>query len=270
MDIEQLKTFLAVNRCRHFGQAAQQLFVTQAAVSARIKLLEEKLGGELFVRERNNVQLTPFGQRFIGYAQHLVDTWHQACSELQVDVAQPQGLNLSASNNLWPQLAAKLNQANWSASGHMLHSHASIPEQALLNREIDFHFACTSSLQGDLKSERLGSIKLDLFAYQPNLSFKDHQQLRYILVHWSQPFVDKHLDKIAQQLEVSLRCDDITTALALLSEQMNCLYAPSLLAAHLHKVQGAPTLRQDVYLIYHPDAPKKRFKETILHAIVPL
>ena len=59
MDTELLKTFLEVNRTRHFGKAAENLYLTQSAVSARIKLLEDLLGTPLFSRARNNVQLTP-------------------------------------------------------------------------------------------------------------------------------------------------------------------------------------------------------------------
>ena len=44
MDIALLKTFLEVAKTRHFGRAAENLYITQAAVSARIKQMEEDLG----------------------------------------------------------------------------------------------------------------------------------------------------------------------------------------------------------------------------------
>ncbi len=44
MDIQLLKTFLEVKATRHFGRAAENLYLTQAAVSARIKQLETVLG----------------------------------------------------------------------------------------------------------------------------------------------------------------------------------------------------------------------------------
>ena len=47
-----LRTFLDVCRTRHFGQAAEALQLTQAAVSARIKQLENRLGVQLFDRIR--------------------------------------------------------------------------------------------------------------------------------------------------------------------------------------------------------------------------
>lgn len=71
MDTEHLRTFLEVARTRHFGKAAENLFVTQSAVSARIKLLESTLGTELFTRKRNNLQLTAQGKRLLSHAENI-------------------------------------------------------------------------------------------------------------------------------------------------------------------------------------------------------
>ena len=50
MDIDLLRTFLEVYRTRHFGRTAENLYLTQSAVSARIRLLEEI--GRASCRER--------------------------------------------------------------------------------------------------------------------------------------------------------------------------------------------------------------------------
>lgn len=57
MDTELLKTFLEVSRTRHFGRAAEALYLTQSAVSFRIRQLENQLGVNLFTRHRNNIRL---------------------------------------------------------------------------------------------------------------------------------------------------------------------------------------------------------------------
>ena len=49
MDTELLKTFLEVSRTRHFGRAAESLYLTQSAVSFRIRQLENQLGVNLFI-----------------------------------------------------------------------------------------------------------------------------------------------------------------------------------------------------------------------------
>lgn len=62
MDTELLKTFLEVSRTRHFGRAAESLYLTQSAVSFRIRQLENQLGVNLFTRHRNNIRLTAAGE----------------------------------------------------------------------------------------------------------------------------------------------------------------------------------------------------------------
>jgi DNA-binding transcriptional LysR family regulator len=50
VDIDLLKTFIEVNQTRNFARAAEDLYVTSAAVSARVKQLESHLGVHVFVR----------------------------------------------------------------------------------------------------------------------------------------------------------------------------------------------------------------------------
>jgi LysR family transcriptional regulator, glycine cleavage system transcriptional activator len=61
--MSSLKPFEATARHLNFSQAADELFVTQAAVSKQIKLLEEFLGTKLFVRRGRTVSLTDDGDK---------------------------------------------------------------------------------------------------------------------------------------------------------------------------------------------------------------
>ncbi len=88
MDIRFLTTFLEVVNTRHFGKAAENLYLTQSAVSARIKLLEEYFHTSLFERHRNSIQLTQAGEKLLPYAQQLCDTLIQAKRELQAQTAE--------------------------------------------------------------------------------------------------------------------------------------------------------------------------------------
>ena len=73
----QLETFLQVAQLGSFRRAADELFVTQAAVTSRIKSLEAWLGFEVFSRHRRGADLTQQGQRFIEYARNAIDTIEQ-------------------------------------------------------------------------------------------------------------------------------------------------------------------------------------------------
>src|SRR5690606_34916378 len=96
-----LKTFLEVNKTRHFGRAADNLYLTPAAVSARVRQLEHILGVELFVRSRNNIQLTPEGERLVPHAETLLLAWSRARQEVVLQPDQLSQLNLGAAYSVW-------------------------------------------------------------------------------------------------------------------------------------------------------------------------
>jgi DNA-binding transcriptional LysR family regulator len=83
--IAQLEAFLAVAERRGVSRAAKALYLTQPALSARLRNLERELGTELFVRTPTGVRLTQAGQAFRPIAQRILQTLadgRQVVSEL--------------------------------------------------------------------------------------------------------------------------------------------------------------------------------------------
>jgi DNA-binding transcriptional LysR family regulator len=72
IDLEQLITFERIVREGSFSAAAWALDMPQPTVSARIKSLEQTLGGSLFRRQGRKVTLTDLGQTFLPYAQRTI------------------------------------------------------------------------------------------------------------------------------------------------------------------------------------------------------
>lgn len=70
--LNTLRAFEAVGRHCHVRRAAEELHLTHAAVSRQVKILEERLGVQLFSRENNRVQLTLAGQRFLAVVQRAL------------------------------------------------------------------------------------------------------------------------------------------------------------------------------------------------------
>ncbi len=74
MEIDQLTTFVAVATVGGFHRAAETLRVSQPAVSARIKALEDSLGSPLFARSRSGLTLTEAGRILRPFAEQLLKT----------------------------------------------------------------------------------------------------------------------------------------------------------------------------------------------------
>ncbi len=82
MDIRQLKYFIKAAEFSHFTRAAEALYVSQPALSAQIRQLEDDLGVELFARVGRNVRLTDAGEAFLVRAKEAVDAVELAEEEV--------------------------------------------------------------------------------------------------------------------------------------------------------------------------------------------
>ncbi len=72
MTLQQLEYIVAVDRCRHFAEAAQQCHVTQPTLSTMIQKLEDELGVRIFDRSRKPVIPTEEGKRLIAQAREVL------------------------------------------------------------------------------------------------------------------------------------------------------------------------------------------------------
>ena len=72
MTIQQLEYLLAVDKFRHFGNAAESCFVTQPTLSAQLSKLEKELGVILFDRSKMPVIPTEIGIQIIAQAKKVV------------------------------------------------------------------------------------------------------------------------------------------------------------------------------------------------------
>ena len=80
--LRELRYFVAVAEQLHFGRAAEQLFVSQPALSKQIRALELRLRVSLFDRDRRAVRLTDAGAALLPKARAVLAAWEQAEGEL--------------------------------------------------------------------------------------------------------------------------------------------------------------------------------------------
>ena len=78
MDFEKLRTFYTIARTKSFTKAAEELNLTQPAVSSQISSLEEKYGIRLFERIGRKVYLTKAGEVLLPYAEKIIAMFEEA------------------------------------------------------------------------------------------------------------------------------------------------------------------------------------------------
>ncbi|WP_030937331.1 LysR family transcriptional regulator [Streptomyces sp. NRRL S-646] len=83
MDIDAVRTFVAVADAGQFREAALVLDVTQQAVSKRVAALEKDLGARLFTRTARGAQLTVDGQVFLPHARELLQAEERAAASVR-------------------------------------------------------------------------------------------------------------------------------------------------------------------------------------------
>ena len=166
MDTELLKTFLEVSRTRHFGRAAEALYLTQSAVSFRIRQLENQLGVNLFTRHRNNIRLTAAGEKLLPYAETLMSTWQAARKEV-ANTSRHNEFSIGASASLWEcmlnEWLARLYQADDSLQFEARIAQRQSLVKQLHERQLDLLITTETPKMDEFSSQLLGHFPLELY-----------------------------------------------------------------------------------------------------------
>lgn len=91
LDPRQLRAFLAIVQTGSLGRAAQELHLTQPALSRVVKQMESQLRVQLFERRTTGMELTTFGKALLPYATHLTEEANLAIEEINVRLGLGRG-----------------------------------------------------------------------------------------------------------------------------------------------------------------------------------
>src|SRR5690348_8659915 len=104
MDIVAARTFLEIVKTGSFIRAAENLHVTQTAVSARVRVLEQQLDRQLFIRNKAGARLTPAGDQFLRYATTLVQVWERARHDVAMPIGRENLVTIGGEHSVWKPL----------------------------------------------------------------------------------------------------------------------------------------------------------------------
>jgi len=142
MKIRHLQCFMEVARLGHVGRAAEQLAVTQPAVSKTLRELEEFLNVRLFTRGPKGLALTAMGEAFQHYAATGVIALQQAIDcvaqgKLQGDSNIKIGALPTVAVRLMPQAVRALTAQRRDAAVHLITGPNRILLERLKSRELE-------------------------------------------------------------------------------------------------------------------------------------
>ena len=252
MDIRFLSTFIEVANTRHFGKAAENLFLTQSAVSARIKLLEEYFQTNLFIRHRNSIQLTPAGEKLLPYAHQLSDTLVEAKRELKLESGEYVvcGATQLASEL---QLSATLSDIHeqfpdWSVKAEIL-TLDNLSRQ-LHERVIDLAFSSEPLKSEEVVSQKIREESLGLFV--ANRSADSINASDFIAIEWGTKAREQLCQAYPALREAKLRTNSMRLALASLEEEGGCAVLPVSFAerAGMQHLQLLATFESSTACVY--------------------
>lgn len=227
MDTDLLKTFLEVSRTRHFGRAAESLYLTQSAVSFRIRQLENQLGANLFTRHRNNIRLTPAGERLLPYAENLIGTWQIAKKEVARSQQHSQ-LSIGATASLWEAfLTPWLNELYQQRPLLQLEARIALRQtliKQLHERQLDLLITTESPKMDELSCQLLGNFSLSLFSSANNTPTEERP---YIRLEWGADFHQYETPWLPGDQVPSLTTSSAHLTRQLMSAIGGCAFLPS-------------------------------------------
>ncbi|EBL0738386.1 HTH-type transcriptional regulator HdfR [Salmonella enterica] len=262
VDTELLKTFLEVSRTRHFGRAAEALYLTQSAVSFRIRQLENQLGVNLFTRHRNNIRLTTAGEKLLPYAKTLMNTWQAARKEV-AHSSRHNEFSIGASASLWECMLnawlGRLYQLQEPQSG--LQFEARIAQRQSLvkqlhERQLDLLITTEAPKMDEFSSQLLGHFTLALYCSSPA---RKKSELNYLRLEWGPDFQQHETGLIAADEVPVLTTSSAELARQQLSALNGCSWLPVNWANEkggLHTVADSATLSRPLYAIWLQNSDK--------------
>lgn len=262
MDINLARTFLEIVSSHSFAQAAEQLHITQTAVSARVKTLEDLLGCKLFVRNKAGASLTAAGEQFVRHAMTLVQVWEQARHQMTVPPGRRALITVGCEISLWhPLLLDWLLWMRQGAPDLALRTEVGVAEDLLervAHGALDIAIAYAPRQRPGLRIELLIEEKLVLVTTTPGAQAPSTAD--YVYVDWGPEFSAQHSLAFP-----GLSSSGVSSSLGplgleyLLTVGGSGYFRQNVVLSHvqagrLHRVPGAPEFLYPAYAVYAADA----------------
>jgi len=258
MDIDLLRTFLEVRRLGNFRAAADNLHVTQAAVSQRIKQLESVMNARLFIREKNNIYVTQAGEQLVGAAETILTTWQQAKSSIGASADTGPGISLAAPAGVWslqgyPLLRRLADMRAEMSFRTEIHNEAQILKR-LQAQTLDLALLVTDPDLDHLCSAPLRAVSLSLQA-RGKRTMQDLKARDFVSVDWGKPVRLQLAAVVGLRGTPRISASDHLIAENFINAYGGFALLPEPPPRGLRTIDGSPRLQCTVYALWHRRNP---------------
>lgn len=272
MKIELLTTFLEVSQTLHVRIAADNLYLTQAAVSNRIKQLEEELGVNLFDRSQKRMKLTPEGHKLVKRANELLLVWQKLKLDVSVAQGDSQQLFVGSIMSIWDiVLQDWLQKIHRNIDDVHLHTHTISPielKKQIVSRVIDIAFLFEPPYLEDVVAEKVSSVPLQLVSTVKDNKIEELENM--VMVDYGESVNTQFTRDFNNISIIKHNMSQPRVAMNFIVEAGGCAYLPRQLCfEHLRKnklfvVPDAPKYYRDIYSIYSAKSSKRQLIEDAL------
>ncbi|MCI5107590.1 MAG: LysR family transcriptional regulator [Pseudomonadales bacterium] len=253
MDLDLVRTFLEIMRQGSFVAAARNLNISQTAVTARVRNLEELVNCKLFIRSRAGIQLTLEGRIFASYASESLQAWDKLQRSITTIDAEKESLFIGSETALqsslllaWCfKLRASLPHVKLSVSSGRTEELYDRVSEGSLNAALVYR----ADYAYDMPIRQVMEEKL-ILVEAPGASND------YVFVNWGDEFFEKHLQSFPGLIDEAVVFDHGPLALDYLLQRGGRGYfrygvVKQMLADDtLTLVQDAPEFSYPVYIVY--------------------
>lgn len=276
MDIELLRTFLELNRTRHFGRSAEALHVTQAAVSNRLKTLEVILGVTLFQRGRKEMRLTPEGARLIRHAERQIAGWRAARQDVALGDASEQ-LVIGGSLRLWDVMLQRwMHDILRQYPSMALIAEAQTPDnltRRLIDGTLDVAVMLEPAQLDTMHVKEVATLDLVCVSSEADRTISEVFDDHYVFVDWGLTFGLDHRRAFPDAPEARIRVSHAKMAMEYLSTLGGTAYLPLRMIEKdiefglLHRVADAPIFKRQAFATYAVRTARQKRIEACLALI---
>lgn len=241
--LDDIQAFISIAEFGSFARAAEELNITQSALSRRIKKLEEDLGARLLDRTTHRVSVSLVGEEFLPEAMRIVDEFNQSLSDIR-DLVQIRtgtvaiSTNMTLADTLLPEIIAEFKNNNPRVRVRLTESSSPAALERVLQRKSELALAQFGEGHPELAFEPLFEDKFILICHgdhplarRKDLTWKDldrHNFIRMRTGSGTTNLLERSLGDNIRYLSGDLEVGHFNALLAFVGQNLGVSAVPTL------------------------------------------